>query len=550
MIRIFLFLPLLLFATPDTVIKRIESHRVLKDYSSAIIVSKEALESYPDDPRVLKSALFALSEGGDGEEAIALWEQLKGEGDDTLIEALAWGVLKTPGNHLNAEIATLLSASQTHDVRAVPIFIEALRSTNAFIRSVAAGLVRNYGDAVLIDELLVMLEKESVWYVRLKVMETLGMLQVKRAAPILKKIIADGSKSFEEKAYAIASIVTIREEISEDELRACIQSDRAGLKNLGCHLVSHLEQKNLVDEVKTLLKDHAFFVRKEAIVALTLLGAEVPSEMMYDTHPEVAITAAWARMRSGDPEGEERLKFWALSSYTDSRRFAATRIGRVGLAGKRVALEAFAKSYDPFVKVNLALGLLAQRVEVDQMSRYLHSFLNQTREKIMWEEGFIFPTAYRHTPEIPQYPLMCDQMARLQILNTLAIFRYEGVLDATKAFLQNQVEGVTFAAATLLLEEGDDEAIEVIRKLQKSDETMIRLQAAVVLALFGETDDVLPILEKAYSQVPRNMQLNIIGAMGHLGKKESIDFLVSILRQPFPVMKKAAAAALIQCVYH
>ncbi|MCK4934511.1 MAG: HEAT repeat domain-containing protein, partial [Simkaniaceae bacterium] len=78
----------------------------------------------------------------------------------------------------------------------------------------------------------------------------------------------------------------------------------------------------------------------------------------------------------------------------------------------------------------------------------------------------------------------------------------------------------------------------------------IRVQAALASALSGNTGECVKILQNAYAKVDRDMKINILGALGHLGEKESIPFLIEIIEQPFQILRLVAASSLIQCIYH
>lgn len=110
--------------------------------------------------------------------------------------------------------------------------------------------------------------------------------------------------------------------------------------------------------------------------------------------------------------------------------------------------------------------------------------------------------------------------------------------------------GSTFYASKALLEEGDHDAEEVIRKLLEDEDIHVRLQAGLVLALYGEDEKAFDVLKEAYYQVDRELKGHILEALGQLGSKKSISFLMGLLDDPFNVNRMLAASAIIQCVYH
>ncbi len=69
-----------------------------------------------------------------------------------------------------------------------------------------------------------------------------------------------------------------------------------------------------------------------------------------------------------------------------------------------------------------------------------------------------------------------DQKVRLEILNLMAIMEYPGALDALKVFLKKGVWKLTGLAAEVLLEEGDQAAIDLVKELLKDPDDEVRLK--------------------------------------------------------------------------
>jgi len=141
-------------------------------------------------------------------------------------------------------------------------------------------------------------------------------------------------------------------------------------------------------------------------------------------------------------------------------------------------------------------------------------------------------------------------LTRLDILNYLAILRHPEAEEAVKSFLKHQIFGVSFAASSTLLQEGGEGAYAILRNLLKSEDEMIRIQAALVLALSGRDTDAVTELQAAYPHVDREMKINILGAIGHVGDQQSLSFLLRQLEESHQILKVLVASALIQCLYH
>jgi HEAT repeat protein len=128
--------------------------------------------------------------------------------------------------------------------------------------------------------------------------------------------------------------------------------------------------------------------------------------------------------------------------------------------------------------------------------------------------------------------------------------RYSKAEELVKSYLQNQSWGTSGAAAATLLQEGDEEALVLVKKLLNDPDEKIRVQAALILALLGTDPSGVKVLQDAYPTLDREMKTQVLEALGHIGDLQSIPFLINVLQEPFQVLRVVAASALIQCLYH
>ncbi len=563
----FLFFFSTLFGSEASAIKRVFSHLLIHDYLSAQRECEESLRRYPDSEGLRKVYIKALAENGKDNEAIDYSKRLGLQelGSD-LIETLAWGVIRKSENSSQfvVSIASLMSAYSTNDVRAVRMLLHQFRSSNAILRSMAIQLSPRYRDIGLIEELKRLLVEEKIWFVRLEVIKALGAMEVKEVKGPLKRIITHPRTTAEEKASAIASLVNIYEEVGEDELLKLVESKRAGLRHLACQIVAHLDLKEKTPLIETLLSDPSSDVRIAALNTLNFIGLKSlnPSalskmiDLTEDPHPPVSLTAAWIVARYAPETALQVVRKWVYSTDETSRRLAAFILGRMGGIGKHLAHEVLKITPDPFVKANLALGGIGQGGNHQNLADILYTFLKLRKGKVMWDTSqnplfeVLTPSRICHIPQVSKYPTMVDHLTRLEILGMLAALRHPQAEEAVKSFLTQEVFGVTYAASTTLLEEGGEEAFDILRDLLKEEDQNIRIQAALVLALAGEETEAIEVLQKVYFHVDREMKINILGALGHIGDKTSIPFLLTLLEEPYQTLKVMAASALIQCVYH
>ena len=553
--------------------KRIYAHLMISDRISAVDEGKRAVEEHPGSKPLQQAYIRALCEKGDETEAMEQWVETsikfkEEKFDRRMLEVLAWGVL-TKGessSQLNIRLNSMLGAAFTHDAKAIPMLLEQMRSSNALIRSIAIKLATSFGDAPLKDEIARLLREEKVWYVRLDVIQAVGMLRMHEAKAELKEIIGNPRTLAEEKASAIVALVSMYDTIDRDELLGLVRSDRAGLRQLAAEVISHLNMTNEVDLLLPLLRDSSPDVRISALNLLALLRVQKIGKFLVtdlleksvkDSAPEVAITAAYVLLLLDEKEGSRLLGGWLKSENAEWRRLASAAVAVSGKYGLRLALREIKETKDPYVTVNLAMGLIGQRIQVKVACDAIHKAFDQEKNTLwMWDSHSnplfrsLAPSRVKHIDHIPHYPVVVDQLTRLDLLSVLSIVRYPKAQAAVKGFLQTRSWGVTGAAAATLLQEGDEEGLAAVRELLNDPDEKIRVQASLILAIVGSDPSAVKVLQNAYVHVDRDMKVHILEALAHIGDPSSIPFLLDILKEPFQVLRVVAASALIQCLYH
>jgi HEAT repeat protein len=546
-------------------VRRVQAHLLIDDPASALNEAQAVVNQYPDSVVANKTLIEALAANGKEEQALDLWNRLTSKQPDllydrNLLEELSWGVLKkgVQSNQYGVRLAATIGAFLTRDVRAVPILLKMMRDSNAVIRAVAIQMSSAYRDAPLKDEIARLIEEEKVWMVRLEVIKAIGGLKMKELAPKLQALVQSERTTFEERQLAIASLLEIYDDISLPEFKTLARSNRAGLRHLACSIAAHFELLDAKDEVIRLIQDTNPAVRIAALNAFGLFYREKNTSLLKgvleDSDPSVAITASWAAYMIDPKLGEKSMEKWLVDSLPENRRMAAAALASVGSRGTALAIKTLKESSDPYVKANVALGLLGQRVEVKACCDFVYDFL--ASEKRMWMIdkrpnplfSILAPSQVRHNDQIPNFPEAQDQMTRLTLVSLLAVVEDPRALPALKTFLQRKTWGISGFAAATLLHEGDETALEVVKQLVSDPDPNVRMQACLVLAMFGKDESVLRELQGAYAGADHEKKLHILEALGKIGNAQSYSFLVGVLREPFPILRVAAAAALIQSV--
>ncbi len=556
--------------SPEEFGRRISAHLLLHDSYSAVQEAKRALILFPESEQLQVSFIRALCAKGDEVDALEAWKRavrVHGIKSDErhLLEMLAWGVLNKGENSAQpvVRLSSLFGACSTNDAKALPLLLKEMRGSNSWLRAVAVRLAASFGDTPLQDELLRLLHEERIWYVRLEVLHAIGQLRMKSAHSKLKEIIAHSKTLPEERGQAILALAHMVEEISEEDLQKLISSPRAGFRQLASELVAHLDLKQHTSCITELLKDTSYEVR---LSVLNCLGLLRPSEgavlaqclpLLEDPTPQVAITAAWTVFVLGDERGGQHLKKWILTGDLMQKRLASSALAAAGVRGKEITAEMLKNTTDFYTQVNLAMGLIGLRHETKLACDTIFSVLSKERKELwMWDNQMnplfrtLAPSRISHVDHIPHFPVVVDQLVKLDLLSVLSIMRYPKALDAVKALLKNQTWGVSGAAIATLLEEGNEECLSLVEKLLTDPDQKIRMQAAFILALLGGESSAVKVLQEVFPHMDRETKIHILEALGHIGDRESIPFLLEIFKEPFQVQRLVAASSLIQCLYH
>lgn len=553
--------------------RRVHSHLFIQDTCSALDEAKKGVLEYPGSKPLRLALVKALCESGNEVEALNEWNNLTKDYSELLedrvaLETLAWSVINKgeSSNQLSVKVNALIGAVMTRDARALPLILNSLKGSNSMLRSVAIGLASSYGDFPLQDEITRLLKEEKVWFVRLELIKAVGALKMMEAKDILFESIADPHTMAEEKAAATVSLVGLYESIGDCEISSLLRSNRSGLRELACQIITHLDLHDKTDLLAPLLKDTHPEVRKSVLTTLALLGTEKlenkqilehPSfkALLSDPLPDVAITASWLALIRGDKKGIHNLKHWVLKGDERMSRLAAGALAVSGKNGVNLSKILINKTNDPYVEMTLAIGLIGQRENVQSCCKILSKHLSMN-EKWMWDTSIhplfrsISPERVSPNPQIANYPEVVNQITRLEILQILCVLKNEGAQNTVKAFLSSQPWGVVGQAVSTLLQEGDDEALDCIRELLDDPDEKIRLQVAMILAQLGDDKRAIDVLKKAYPNANRENKIYILQAIAKVGDREAILFLLERLHEPFQVLRVVAATAIIQCLYH
>lgn len=538
----------------------------IRNTAGAVQEAEALYQTRPPSDPLHRIIIRAYAEQGNIDEALSFWEKLSNKrvadtSNRTLLEAMCWGVLSKHSKQLHVMLSSVIGAALTQDVRALPILLESLRSSNALVRTIAASFSVQYRDQKVMNTLLELLQTEKVWSVRLALIESLGGMRVQEALPYLQRIVAKDGTLMEERQSAILAICRIKESATQKEVQALLSSQNTGERLLALEILQAFTMKEHKVGVKKLLYDNRPEVRVAAINCLVTLHQTDEDvlgtirELADENHGELSITAAWALAHCGDEGSFERLEHWMRSPYPHLRQIASSAAALLACGNEKWLLRNMQESEDPFQRVMLAKGALSTGQRYDKALEEIARFLRHLHYKVMTTTSMnplfsvITVSGVKQQWGVDQYPQYVDKVTRLELLNLLATKRYAGAEDMLKEYLREPQLGVTFNAALILLQEGSGEAIELVKGLLTDSDTVVQYQAAVLLANLGEEKKALPVLKKLYAASNREMKVNILQAIGMCRSDESIEFLLDVMKDPFLILRVVAASSIIQCVY-
>lgn len=559
---------LLLFAYPlygaDEEARRVDAHLLIGDTQSALKEASANLQKYPEDYLTHFLWIKSLARLGDAEKMAEGWEVLAKKFPEQaykreVIEEMCLGILKKgcESDSLVPRLIALLAIARTELPEAVAIIKKACHDTNAHLRGLAVKLAAAYKDAHLQEEILRLFRVEKSREVRKEILSAMMALKMDSELPALRKLLEDKSRSSLEKKLLVLTIASLEKKITREDLDKLVQSGRMGEALLACELIVKLELPEQSDLLLKLTSNRHPEVRAAALKSLGIVRqgeAAIIEKSCRDNDPLIGITACWVVGLLEPSTIEKSFSYWLAKESSQVRALAASALATLHQSALPLLKKFEAEERDPWVKVNVAIHLLRQRLDTQMQAAELFAFLHQNKEKLMWEERGFFKilqkSSHLHTPLIPNYPEAANQAVRLELLNLLAIVEYPQAEAALREFLKESRWELVGLAAESLLQEGDESALDLIKKLLQDKEKETRFQAALALAVWGNDPDAIDTLLALYNEKDRAIKIKILEALGLVGEERVIPFLVDKLKEPSETLRLVAASSLIRLLYH
>lgn len=550
--------------------QRIKLFFLLQDSQGALETCASAIGQFPQSLEVKKLYVQALSQSGRSLYALQLWEDIKSELSDEkersrIQECIAWGILSTGGSSSQIAIKnfSLFNSFQTQDARVSEMILHALNSSNALERALAVKLAAKYGDTLLHQFIIKLFRTEKISFVRKELIEAIGVGKIFEGKEILENILLQDINP-SEKYLAIRSLSLLCEDLDLKEIRALLGHPCASFRLLGIEIIDKLSLVELYPLLFTALRDPSLEVK---IAGLKTIGLRISSKWSidqknvitaccFDRNPFIALLAAWNCLLQEESIGNDIFIEKMQSNNPSIRIFASALLSFSGFKGISLIISLFESSTDPYIRANLARGLLSLRVLVKEASLVLLHFIRNTQSPIMWDRSqyvffpMISPSNVAPNPLCYNLRFVIDGMTRLSLLNNLLIIEPENAIEIARNYLHNHFWGLSGNASIILMETGHNYCIDLVKNLLNDPDKKIRLQAALVLAFMHQDQESIKILEELYYTAKQHEKFYILEALGQFSTRQSIPFLMKLLSEPFMGIRATAASILIQSLYH
>lgn len=552
----------------DRLGRRVQAHLTIRDFSIASEEARQALILYPQSIFLHESYIRALAKLGDEKKLLQAWETYVQQFPDKsmnreLIEDMAWGVLykASHSSSLVMRQMALLAAFFSQDAKGVTLLHRGMRDSNYALRTIAVKLAAHFRDDKLIEEVKRLFHEERVWSVRQKVLEAIGKMKILSLKPELEALIGSSETSAKEKALAIAALLELLETINRQEVERLSSSSRSGLRQLACQAVAYFQCKEDFDQLLHLVKDPQADVRFEAFQAIGQLRPDqqetvlaVARQGILDNHYHVALSAAWLLTIYAPEEGQKVLLRFLHDKRRGVRYLAAAALNAAGQYGIALSHDQFRQHPDPYIRLNLALGLIGQRESVQEAAAYVSYLLATEKEKWRTLEAGLFHAIVNLPKRKSEDPLITpeidNQLIRLELLNLLTILKVPYTQQIVRQYLIERAWEISAVAAALLLTEGDEIAADLVEQLLQDPQPRVRLQAALILSLWSREESAIRVLEESYFESEWEFKARILEGLGRIGSTHSVPFLLKVLKEPSQTLRLIAAMALIQCLNH
>ncbi len=551
-----------LFATISLQADRIESLLAIGDGQQALIELAPLLAKDPDNTSLQRLEIRSFAKQTNIPALLKAYNRFcdltPNDFDKDLLEDVAWAIINKASQSSSPIIRqeACIASFMTNDAKGMANCLKALNDRSEQMRLLATSLAARSRDEVLQQQTFTAIQNDSSPRVRLQSIAAVGAMRYDLAKDTLLAILEQRSATHEEKMAAITALTHITQEVDSNLIQTLTKSDRAPLRILACELVLNHFDKPAAEHLNTLMNDSVFDVRLAAIQCLATLGYKPPDDIInaLTTHHDIKtkILAHWLSLVVGYKTDNAIQAFQNYLQLPDRelRLFAAGALSHAGPSIKHFS-SSFMQSNDPLVRLNLAIGCIWQREDIQRTCRQLLSALSEPT-RLSWQNigiiSFVGPSTASHAGGYARLPESQDLLLRLELYSMIASCDSCSIHEPLKALLKDKTWGISGQSACLMMQEGliyFDE----LRSLLDDPCPEISLQAAFILAFYAQDDDALKVLTHSFNQASRQMKEYILYAVATIGTKSALPFLSQVLKEPFESLRVSAARGILICLY-
>lgn len=545
-------------------------HLLLRDFDTACHSICSAIAEHPQSIPLRRQLVVVYAEAGLEHEALEAWSNYRAMNkdcwdDSALIEHVAWCVLKrgisnpAPMTRLTA----LESAAETRNARTLEFLKSGFADTCALVRAQSCMVAAELRADEYIPFVVKCAEADRSAVVRTMALNCLTLLKVEGIKEMILTRLRRGEVGREEHLAMAKCLAMIDESKPMETFKSLVCSPDYALRTLAAEYAIYTRLLDGVPALWTLASDNRAEVRAAAFQALAVMWPQWKVDAgqlellrcCAGSHDGMlASSAGWVLALCRPDEGLPVLV--KLCGHGN----AQTRSGAVAAlcsCGKRAVpyLKRLVFSEgitDQYVVLNACLGLLKLRIDIDSVCCRVEKILALTCDRMTKKSVGLLNAVMdgRFGGDEAMPPELCDVAVRLEILQLLSIVKAPCASRMLESFLVSKAWGVSGIASMVLLTEGNEGTVELVKDLLKgSTSPQIRLQAALVLAMWGRCESAADPLHLAYEGAGRETKERILNALGAIGAESSIAFLSEALSEPSSSLRVQAASALLRIIY-
>ncbi|NGX31892.1 MAG: hypothetical protein K940chlam8_01278 [Chlamydiae bacterium] len=553
----------------ESVLNQIKAFLILEDPASAITLAKKTLKEHPHLESIHRALIKAYSGQADIEGLLQSFHEFqilhpKSALDESILRDVCWGILNRAkqSDFAQHRKMAIIGSVLSREHLGVLLIEQKMQDLNPDVRAFACVQAIQLRDYRLQKKMLQLLQKEKDLHVKIACIYALGQMQSKDAIESLKKIAFHKDAFPEEKMQAHLSLLHLLHEEDPKNIHRYLNADNPYEKAFACDLIVAKNMSNKLLRLLFLLEDPNRDVRKHALLALGILFDENWTKKVIFEHvekrlddldPEIQMLASWIYLRKDPQRAWEIFEKYLSHDKKEYPLLASVLLSNGGMAVKEYLVQAFENAQDPFVKINLAMGLLNVREKTDHALDYLQKQALE-EDTMMMQTSFLFQN-FQGVAPLEKLKVLAfgaelkwvDSMTRLQLINAILCFDPKRAHDCLLPFLKKAEWGILLLSSQLFTSFFPNESSRHLEPFLEHEDLKIRTQAALILSYYTGSKKAQKVLIESYlsKETTRQLKLNILEGLMAIRSKSFLTFFVELLDEKDLTCAFAAASCIL-----